>query len=377
MELLFISERPVERLSAADAGKLPDDGFLWLDATHDEVATDVPAWRADVERLTGVQLHDLHVSDALNLKHPSYFDSTQDYELVVFRKLALAKETEDNGDAAPAPQSEAEARRKIPPALTRLATQPVTFLLTDRVLVTVHGEPGRTIGQARKRLLDYQPKAGASHAGRPPASPRELMLRLLNAMVDQYLELRQPLTTQIDRWQRALLNPRRPFNDWIALLDARIELRKLDLLCEEQHDALQELRDHFVDTWQDGENSRARDLQLVRINDVMEHIARVLNHARRLEASIESAVQIHFSAMAHRTSEIMRTLTVLTALFMPLTLITGIFGMNFIDMPLLNKREGFWITMGIMGVTVTVALLVFRRKRFLEDRVAGGQERGQ
>jgi Mg2+ and Co2+ transporter CorA len=364
MDILFISERPVERISQADLGRLPEDGFLWLDAMHEEVAADVPAWRATIERITGVPLHDLHVSDAINLKHPSYFDSTQDYEMVVFRKLALTKEA----DASTLPRTEAENRRKIPPALTKLATQPVTFLLMDRALVTVHGSPGRTIEQARKRLLDYQPKNGSSHAGRPPASPRELMLRLLNAMVDQYLELRQPLTTQIDRWQRALLNPRRPFNDWNALLDARIELRKLDLLCEEQHDALQELRDHFVDTWHDSDDSRAKDLLLVRINDVMEHVGRVLNHARRLEASIESAVQIHFSAMAHRTSEIMRTLTVLTALFMPLTLITGIFGMNFIDMPLLKDRNGFWITMGMMAITVAVALLVFRRKRFLEDR---------
>lgn len=368
MDILFISEQQARRISAdeADAAHLADDGFLWLDASHAEVSADVPAWRAAVERITGVQLHELHVSDAVNLRHPSYFDSTRDYELVVFRKLALAQGMGSEG--APSGTPDAEARRKIPPALTKLATQPVTFLLLDRVLVTVHGEPGRTIEQTRKRLLDYQPKAGASHAGRPPASPRELMLRLLNAMVDQYLELRQPLTTQIDRWQRALLNPRRPFNDWMALLDARIELRKLDLLCEEQHDALQELRDHFIDTSHDGENSRAKDLLLVRINDVMEHVARVLNHARRLEASIESAVQIHFSAMAHRTSEIMRTLTVLTALFMPLTLITGIFGMNFIEMPLLKNHDGFWIIMGMMGVTVTVALLIFRRKRYLEDR---------
>jgi magnesium transporter len=192
-------------------------------------------------------------------------------------------------------------------------------------------------------------------------------------MVDQYLELRQPLTAQLDRWQRALLDPRRPFKDWLALLDARIALRKLDHLCEEQHDALQELRDHFVDR-QDArtgpdEGSRSKDLLLVRIHDVMEHITRVLNHARRLESSLESAVQIHFSAMAHRTSEIMRTLTVITALFMPLTLITGIFGMNFIDMPLLKQPEGFWIAMGAMVVIVVGLLIYFRRKRYLEDRI--------
>jgi Mg2+ and Co2+ transporter CorA len=101
----------------------------------------------------------------------------------------------------------------------------------------------------------------------------------------------------------------------------------------------------------------------------MEHISRVLNHARRLEASLESAVQIHFSAMAHRTSEIMRTLTVITALFMPLTLITGIFGMNFEVMPLLKDKMGFWITMGAMLLIVVVLLLVFRRQRYLEDQL--------
>ncbi len=367
MEILQITDRQAIRIDAADAGAQAG-GFLWIDATHEEASADTPAWRAAVERLTGVQLHELHVSDALNLKHPSYFDSTRDYELVVFRKLALARPEENGTDSHDAATASNEVMRKIPPALTRLATQPVTFLITDGALITVHGEGSRTIDLARKRLLDYQYREGASHGGRPPLSPRELMLRLLNAMVDQYLELRQPLTTQIDRWQRALLNPRRSFNNWTALLDARIELRRLELLCEEQHDAMQELRDHFVDSWRDGDDGRSKDLLLVRMNDVMEHITRVLNHARRLEASIESAVQIHFSAMAHRTSEIMRTLTVLTALFMPLTLITGIFGMNFIEMPLLANRAGFWITLGMMGVMVVVALLFFRRKRFLEDR---------
>ena len=117
----------------------------------------------------------------------------------------------------------------------------------------------------------------------------------------------------------------------------------------------------------DDGTSRTQELLLVRINDVMEHIARVMNHARRLESTIESAVQIHFSAMAHRTSEIMRTLTVITALFMPLTLITGIFGMNFTEMPLLQDRFGFWITMGLMAAVVVLLLLLFWRKRYLDN----------
>jgi magnesium transporter len=329
-------------------------GFLWLDATHEEIDADVTAWRDAVERITGIQIYDPHLTDATNPAHPSYFDPTQDYAMLVFRKLAV--------DSSHDQEEAAGKKRKIPPALTRLATKPVTFLLMERALVTVHATNSRTIDLARNRLLEQRNKREG--AARLPASPEELALRLLNAMVDQYLALRQPLTAQIDRWQRALLNPSSKFNDWTSLLEARIELRKLDHLCEGQRDAMQELRDYLIDS-SDG-TSRTQDLLLVRINDVMEHIARVLNHTRRLESTIESAVQIHFSAMAHRTSEIMRTLTVITALFMPLTLITGVFGMNFADMPLLQNGAGFWITMGMMAAVVVLLMGLFWRKRYLD-----------
>lgn len=363
MDIFHLDSTQVSQWAGMPAA-IPASGFLWLDATHEEVAADAGAWRDAVERITGIHVYDPHLTDATNLAHPSYFDSTQDYAMVVFRKLAL-----DGNSNEPTTEEAAVTKRKIPPALTRLATRPVTFLLMDRALITIHASGSRTIEAARNRLLEYRNRReGSNHLGRPPSTPEELMLRLLNAMVDQYLALRQPLTSQIDRWQRALLNPRSPFNDWVALLDARIELRKLDQLCEGQHDAMQELRDHLVDNHDVSDNSRAKDLLLVRVHDVMEHIARVLNHARRLESTLESAVQIHFSAMAHRTSEIMRTLTVITALFMPLTLITGIFGMNFIDMPLLKDKTGFWITMGMMAAIVVVLLFFFRRKRYLDEQ---------
>ena len=198
------------------------------------------------------------------------------------------------------------------------------------------------------------------------------MLRLLNAMVDRYLALRQPLTDQLDRWQRELLDPKRLFSNWYALLDARIELRKLENLCEEQRDALQEFRDNLVDGLDSArrvsaEDRRRNDVLLVRANDVMEHVQRVLQHAARLQNSIESAIQLHFSATAHRTNQIVRMLTIITAVFAPLTLITGIFGMNFKFIPGLDHPDGFWITMAAM-VAVTVGLLIFFRRRRVIDQ---------
>lgn len=374
MDIFHISGSSITQLSSPPEAK-SSDGFLWIDATHEEVSADTQAWRDAIERMTQVQIYDLHLTDAINLSHPSYFDSTQEYAMVVFRKLALDGSNDVRNAAE---ESDADSqKRKIPPALTKLMTRPVTFMLMEGALVTVHASQSRTIEALRARLLEQRVRCngngsvnGNGHVSRLPSSPAELMLRLLNAMVDQYLALRQPLSGQIDRWQRALLNPRSRFNDWMALLDARIELRKLDQLSEGQRDALQELRDYLVDTQDANAPNRSMDLLLVRINDVMEHITRVLTHAQRMEATIESAVQIHFSAMAHRTSEIMRTLTVITALFMPLTLITGIFGMNFAEMPLLKDASGFWITIASMAVIVAGLLFFFRRKRYLEDKAA-------
>lgn len=375
MDIFHVDDCKVILNGEAQATHQIAEGFLWVDSTHDEVIADPEKWRARLEKITGIQLYDFHLIDVVNLSHPSYFDSTQEYELVVFRKLMLHNgATAAGSNTANSVNTSSAATAS---ALNKLVTIPVSFLLMGCCLVTVRSCNSRTIEQARTRLLNYKPKSDlTTHTSRLPASPADLMLRLLNSMVDQYLELRQPLTLQLDRWQHALLDPRRPFNNWLALLDSRLELRKLDNLCEEQHDALQELRDHIIDTHDvnDDASIRSKDLLLVRANDVIEHVTRVLNHARRLEATLESAVQIHFAAMAHRTSEIMRTLTVITALFMPLTLITGIFGMNFIEMPLLKDALGFWFTMGMMLVVIIVLLVYFRRKRFIEDQGAGANE---
>ncbi len=209
MDIFHINETQTLKNPEDYAQLLKTGGFLWLDATHDEVCANPEEWRNLVEQISGTQIYDLHLKDVRNLSHPSYFDATQDYEMVVFRKLTLTEEPAEAKNGS---------KRKIPAALNKLATTPVAFLLMENVLVTVRPNQSRTVELARQRLLEYKFKGeSATHGGRLPSSPEELMLRLLNAMVDQYLELRQPLTQQLDRWQHALLDPRRPFNNWMAL----------------------------------------------------------------------------------------------------------------------------------------------------------------
>jgi magnesium transporter len=341
-----------------EPGSLPAEGYLWLDVVHDEAIANPDGLRAAVERVTGVRLFDLHLQDAINLQHPSYFDSTNDYQMLVFRKL---------GSSETPPLEEHRAgvadRRRL---LQEIVTRPITFFLLDRLLVTVRQAESKSVETVRHRMLEgRRNKADVNGPDklRVATRPGELMLRMLNVMVDRYLELREPLSDRLDRWQRDLLDPRRSFSNWGALLEARMELRKLENLCEGQYDALTEMRDEYLEQTPEASVS---DAYLVRLSDVMEHIQRVLHHARRLESSVESAVQLHFSANTDRTNAVVRKLTAIAAIFAPLTLITGIFGMNFSRMPLLEDADGFWITAGAMGAVAVVMLLYFWARRILE-----------
>jgi Mg2+ and Co2+ transporter CorA len=108
-----------------------------------------------------------------------------------------------------------------------------------------------------------------------------------------------------------------------------------------------------------------RDQLVARARDVMEHIERVMQHARRLEQSAETVVQIHFNAQSNRTNHVMRTLTAVTAIFLPLNLITGFFGMNFEHIPGLKSPAAFWMTVGVMVLVVVGVLTTFLRKRYI------------
>ena len=342
---------------------LPEAGFLWITCGRRVFEVNQHTIQDSLLHLAGGQLVDLHVADLLNSQLPSQFDYTSWYDLLVFRRLAAGSGAnelfldDEHGTVA-------SARR----ALQAIDTSPVGFALFDRVLLTVHPADCQVreffVGRLSQMALSLADPRGGS---RLPPSPADLMLRVVNHMVDSYLELRRLLTRQLGYLQQELLSQRARFINWQALLDSRNALHQLEDVCEDQRSAIQEWLD-ALDEWPattDERASRERDLLRVRSRDVLEHIERVLNHVRRLEASAESAVQMHFSVQSNRANDIMRTLTVLTAIFLPLNLITGIFGMNFDALPLIHARTGFWVA-ALLMVGVGIGLGVFFwRKRYL------------
>jgi magnesium transporter len=341
-----------QRLEVLPAA-MPEQGFIWWAITRTELEAHWADFYATLQALTGAAPIELHQQDLLNAQHPSHYDYTSNYDMVIFRRLVLGKAS----DAAP---SSVNAKKTGPAILKHIVTQPVGFVLYDRLLVTVHSDSCATAEDFVRRM------ASETH-GRRPSSSADLMLRMINAMVDGYLDMRKTLTTQLEHWQAELMSPSTRFVNWRALLTARNDLHALEDLCDEQHDAMQEWLDTLQEQpLQDSATARnERDSLVARSRDVIEHVERVMHHVRRLEQSAETAVQIHFSAQSNRTNDIMRTLTAITAVFLPLNLITGFFGMNFEFMPFIHNKVGFWWAVAAM-VTIAVSLiLVFWRKRYL------------
>ena len=362
--------------------ELPDGAYCWIACARREFEVHQAAVQATLQALCGTTVVDLHLVDLLNNQLPSHYDYTSQYDLLVFRRLAAGlRETDLSQPGVPLHTSPhasayneassagktASLKRGGPPVLHRIDTSPVGFVMFDRVLLTVHPTDCSVRDGYAAKLLNATSTDARDTGVRLPTSPPDMMLRIVNQMVDGYLALRRELTHQLDHWQSELLSPSGRFANWKLMLDTRLSLHALDEICEDQRAAVQDWVD-ALETWPEAATPatlRERELLKVRSRDVLEHIERVVHHVRRLEQSAETAVQMHFSVQSHKTNDIMRTLTALTAVFLPLNLITGFFGMNFDFLPLIHSDAGFWLAASAMVFLALGLVLVFWRKRYL------------
>jgi magnesium transporter len=342
---------------------LPANGYLWVATTRSAFDNGLAEIQAKLQAWTGAQLFDLHVVDLINTQGPSSFDYTSAYDLLVFRRLAAGAGAaiDDDGRPSERPQN----------AIDRIDTSPVGFAVFDRILLTVHPTDCQVREYFAQRLQSQTASTVEGRVGaRMAASPPDLMLRMVNYMVDSYLELRRLLSRQLDELQEQLFGPHGEPGSWRLLLDSRNALHLLEDTCEDQRAAIVEWLDALAE-WPEAQGEalrREREQLRVRSRDVLEHIERVLSHVRRLEVSSETAVQMHFSEQSNRTNNIMRTLTVLTAIFLPLNLVTGFFGMNFVGLPLIHSPTGFWVTFLFMLALGVGMSFFFWRKRYLGRR---------
>ncbi|MEO7055496.1 MAG: CorA family divalent cation transporter, partial [Caldimonas sp.] len=180
--------------------QIPKDGYLWIATTRAEFETSQVDVQTFLQRWTGAQLFDLHVIDLLNRQLPSAFDYTSAYDLLVFRRLAagVVDKTEDESGT---PKS--QPRRT---AIEMIDTSAVGFAIFDRVLLTVHPTDCQVREFFAQRLKTQTAGFEGRASARMPTGPADLMLRMVNYMVDSFLELRRQLGKRLDDQQQQLFD---------------------------------------------------------------------------------------------------------------------------------------------------------------------------
>lgn len=307
------------RIDTLDA--MPTDGFIWLDFVRGRDAD----WEAWPRRLLGVELDPRHVQDSRDAAHKAFFDVASGYDLLVFEEIA------PQGDQF------------------RLETRSAALFVFGRLLISVHGEDNLSFD-----ALKYKFAEGTT---RSPGSVRVLSEILLDEMADRLLVVGEDFNQQLEELQASLLNPKSPFKDWAQLLDGRRDAYRLEWLCKNQLKVLERWHRNSVFEWSNPEETR--------LHDIGEHIALLRDAAADLERHIEAAVQIYFASTAYRTNEIVRTLTVFSAIFLPLTFLAGVYGMNFAFMPELTLSFGYPMLLVVMLLVAVLLLRYFRRRGYL------------
>jgi magnesium transporter len=231
----------------------------------------------------------------------------------------------------------------------QFATRDVDFFLGDNYLVTVHDGRSRSI-QKIKDLC-------AQHAHILEEGPVALMHRIMDSMIDNYAPEMVELEEQMDELEEEAIlgaadNLVRP------ILSVKRDLAALRRVVIPQRDVVGRLARR--------EFPQISTEMAYRFRDVYDHLVRYADEATMFQDRVTGILEGYLSAISNRLNQIMKVLTVMSTIFLPLTVLTGMWGMN-VPLPMLPGSEHvqFWWITGIMLAISVAMLVVFRRKRWI------------
>lgn len=273
----------------------------------------------------GFGLHPLLLEDILNTGHRPKVEDFGDYVCIILKMLYI---DDKNG---------------------RVATEQVSVVLGPNFVLSFKEGEGDVFDPIRERIRDGKArirKMGADY----------LFYALLDAIVDNYFTVLENLGEEIEFLEEALVTNPSP-----ATLHSIHNLKTDMIFLRKSVWPLREV----VSGLERGESPLIKDSTRVYLRDVYDHTIQVIDNIETYRDMITGMLDIYLSSISNRISEVMKVLTIITTIFIPLTLIAGIYGMNFKYMPELEWRWGYpavWLVMLVIGVLMGI---YFRRKKWL------------
>ncbi len=270
-------------------------------------------------------IHPLVLEDILNTEHLPKSEITDNKLFVTLKSLKFDKEE-------------------------GLIYSPVSFILTNNSLISFQDKPLGSFTTVQKRLEEKQGKIRMKGTD-------YLLYQLIDAIVDNYFIAIENIRQQFEEIEDKLLG--KANKDYLSEIH---ELRNTLMFVRRQLSALTKTLQPFIkEVYTDfiSENTRLyfRDIydHLIHLNELTESYKELQNNL----------VEMNNNNLNNQMNQVMKTLTVIASLFIPLTFLVGIYGMNFEYMPELSWHYGYPVLLGIMVVIVVVLLVIMKRKRWL------------
>ena len=231
-----------------------------------------------------------------------------------------------------------------------IVTEQVSIILGSNFVISFQeGGEGDVFNPLRDRI-----KAGKSRIRKMGAD--YLAYALLDAVVDNYFIVMEKLGENIELLEEKLVAHPTPETLRIIhhLKREMIFLRK----------AIWPLRE-VVSGLERGESSLFKDSTRIYLRDIYDHTIQVIDTIETFRDMVSGMLDIYLSSVSNRLNAVMKVLTIIATIFMPLTFIAGIYGMNFKYMPELEWKWGYpliWLIMAGIGVSM---LVYFKKKRWL------------
>lgn len=223
----------------------------------------------------------------------------------------------------------------------------IDVFLGPDYIITVHDGPSQSIDQIQKQLA-----SNATHLARPD----EVLHAVVDIVVDRYLPTLDHIGDTIEEVEDALL-----INPDVTLLQTMFELKRGLLQFRRAVSSQRELLNMLI---RDDTPFIQKDMRIY-FRDVYDHTVRAMDMVETYRDLLTGGLDIYLTQMANRTNDIVKGLTILATIMLPLTLMTGYFGMNFEYIPLLKEPYGIWYVTGALLFITVLMLAFFKHKKWL------------
>lgn len=225
----------------------------------------------------------------------------------------------------------------------------LSFILKDRLLITFQEEEGDVFDSVRNRIRTASTKIRSRDTD-------YLMYALIDAIVDNYFVITDWFDKELDLIEEELYKK----TDESQLA----EIQKIHAMFNVLKRAVIPARE-IIFLFYKSENNLIKKKTHVFIRDLIDHIVHICESIDQAHDKSNGLMSIYISGTNQAMNNIMKTLTIISTIFMTLSLIAGIYGMNFKNMPELEWHYGYFTILGIMGIVSVGLLLFFKKKKWL------------